>query len=307
MMMADVLITGGTGFVGKSLVQSLLACGRSVRLLTRHPMTDARVDVRHVADWGDEGALQEAMRGVGVVCHLAARAHVIGKLPADHEAQFEKTNVDLSCRLARAAFAGGVRRFVFVSSIGAVSSFSVPGHPLNEHEPCHPTSLYGKSKFRAENLLRDIADQSAAELVVVRPPLVYGRNAPGNLARMARWIKAGIPLPLGRIENQRSLIHIDNLTAILQLCLEHPQAAGHIFHVRDRHDYSTPEILAGVARAMNCPLRLLHFPLPVLQMLARTAGQAESFRQLTGWLQVDDAHVRTILDFSPKELKFDGF
>lgn len=303
----DVLITGGGGFVGQNLVRSLLARGRSVRLLTRHSVKDSRVDVRHVADWADERALQEAMSGAGVVCHLAARAHVIGKLPIDHEAQFEKTNVELSCRLARAAFAGGVRRFVFVSSIGAVSSFSVPGHPLNEQEPCCPTSLYGKSKFRAESLLRDIADQSDAELVVVRPPLVYGRNAPGNLARMARWIKAGIPLPLGSVANQRSLIHIDNLTEILKLCLEHPEAAGQIFHVRDRHDYSTPEILAGVARAMNYPLRLLHFPLPVLQMLARTAGQGDAFRQLTGWLQVDDAHVRAILDFAPKELPFDEF
>jgi nucleoside-diphosphate-sugar epimerase len=123
---------------------------------------------------------------------------------------------------------------------------------------------------------------------------------------MVRWIKAGIPLPLGSVANQRSLIHIDNLTEILKLCLEHPEAAGQIFHVRDRHDYSTPEILAGVARAMNCPLRLLHFPLPVLQMLARAAGQGDAFRQLTGWLQVDDSKVRERLDFIPAELSFDG-
>lgn len=302
--MAHILITGGTGFVGKILVRRLLEGGRSVSLLARRPIADTQADVRYVADLDDEGGLRDAMRGVGVVCHLAARAHVIGQLPTDHELQFEKVNVELSCLLAKAAFSSGVRRFVFVSSIGAVSTFSVPGQSLNEQSECHPASFYGQSKFRAEGLLRSIADQYGAELVVVRPPLVYGRNAPGNLARMARWIKTGLPLPLGSVENQRSLIHVDNLTNILQLCLEHPRAAGQIFHVRDLRDYSTPEILAGVARSLECSLRLVHVPLPILKVLMRAAGQYDAFQQLTGWLQVNDEHVRQVLNFTPLELPF---
>lgn len=300
-----VLVTGGTGFVGQRLVRRLIAGGHSVRLLTRRPVADSRVDVRYIANLDNEEALRQAMSGVGLVCHLAARAHIIGKPPVDHEIQFEKINVELSCRLARAAFSGGVRRFVFVSSIGAVSTFSIPGQALNERSECRPTSLYGRSKLRAEGLLRGIADQYGAELVVVRPPLVYGKNAPGNLARMARWIKAGVPLPLGSVANQRSLIHVGNLTHILQLCLEHPRAVGQIFHVRDLRDYSTPEILAGVANSLECPLRLVHFPLPILQVLARAMGQGEALRQLTEWLQVDDSHVRTTLDFEPAELPFE--
>lgn len=299
-----VLVTGGTGFVGQRLVRRLIAGGHSVRLLTRRPLADSQVDVRCVADLNDEEGLRQAMDGVGLVCHLAARAHIIGKLPADHEIQFERVNVELSCRLAKAAFSRGVRRFVFVSSIGAVSTFSSPGQPLNEQSQCHPTTLYGQSKLRAEGMLRGIADQYRGELVVVRPPLVHGKNAPGNLARMARWIKAGVPLPLGSVVNQRSLIHVDNLAHVLQLCLEHPRATGQIFHVRDLRDYSTPEILAGVARSLECPLRLMHFPLPILQVLAHAAGQGEALRQLTGWLQVDDSHVRATLDFAPEELPF---
>lgn len=301
-----VLVTGGTGFVGQRLVRRLIAGGHSVRLLTRRPVADSRVEVRYIANVDDEEALRQAMSGVGMVCHLAARAHIIGKLPADHEIQFEKINVEMSCRLARAAFSSGVRRFVFVSSIGAVSTFSVPGQPLNEQMQCHPTTLYGQSKLRAESMLRSIADQCRAELVIVRPPLVHGKNAPGNLARMARWIMAGVPLPLGSVVNQRSLIHVDNLAHVLQLCLEHPRAAGQIFHVRDLRDYSTPELLAGVAYSLERPLRLMRFPLPILEVLARVAGQDEAFRQLAGWLQLDDSHVRATLDFMPLQLPFEA-
>lgn len=300
-----ILVTGGTGFIGQRLVVELLAVGHPVCLLTRRLLTNAQVDVRYAADLGDENALREVMGGVDAVCHLAGRAHVIGKLPADQEFQFEKINVELSCRLAEAAFQRGVKRFVFVSSIGAVANSSKPGKPLNEQSECHPMSQYGRSKLRAERILRDMANRYGAELVVVRPPLVYGKNAPGNLARLVRWIRRGIPLPLGSIVNQRSLIHVDNLAHILRLCLVHPRAAGQIFHVRDRRDYSTPEILNCVASSMGCSARLLPFPLPMLDVLTRVIGQGEVFQQLTGWLQIDDSHVRSTLDFVPSELPFE--
>ncbi|WHZ10406.1 MAG: UDP-glucose 4-epimerase [Burkholderiaceae bacterium] len=304
MVAQQTLLTGGTGFAGRVLVRRLAASGRPVRLLVRRPDPDAGVPVHCVTDWSDEAALRGAMEGVDAVCHLAGLAHLTGRAPADEDQRFDAVNVGLSCRVAQAAFAAGVRRFVFVSSIGAVATSTRPGEALNEQSPCRPTTPYGRSKLRAEARLREIADAHHAELVVVRPPLVHGRNAPGNLARLAKLVATGLPLPLAGIANQRSLIHVDNLARVLELCLDHPAAAGETFHVRDLHDYSTPDILRGLARAMGRPPRMFGLPMPVLRWLAGAAGQRETFGQLTGWLQVDDAHVRALLGFVPAEVEF---
>lgn len=304
MTAARILVTGGNGFVGRVLVPHLSASGRAVRLLVRHSAPAADVPVHCVADWSDEATLRGAMAGVDAVCHLAGLAHLTGKAPFDQDRRFDAVNVEMSGHVAQAAFAAGVRRFVFVSSIGAVATSTQPGEALSEQSPRRPTTAYGRSKLRAEARLREIADAHHAELVVVRPPLVHGRNAPGNLARLARLIESGVPLPLGGIANQRSLIHVDNLARVLELCLDHPQAAGQIFHVRDLHDYSTPDILRGLARTMGRSPKMFSLPVPLLRWLAGAAGQGETFRQLTGWLQVDDAHIRTRLGFAPAEVEF---
>ena len=300
-----ILVTGGTGFVGRRVVRDLYESGIPLRLLTRRAVTDPRVEVCNIPDMADDAALARAMVGVDVVCHLAGRAHVLGKAPADHEAQFESVNVDWTRRLARAAFEAGVRRFVFVSSIGAVATYSVPGEPLHEGSPCQPTTPYGRSKLKAEGELADIAQRHGAELVVVRPPLVYGQGAPGNMARLARWVNAGIPLPLSNISNQRSLIHVDNLSAVLCACITKPQAAGHVFHVRDAQDYSTPDLLRRVAQALHRPARLFPAPQSLLRAVARAAGQGGSYEQLSGWLQVDDSQARKILGYQPAILPFE--
>ncbi|SSW69718.1 N-acetyl-alpha-D-glucosaminyl-diphospho-ditrans, octacis-undecaprenol 4-epimerase [Achromobacter veterisilvae] len=300
-----VLVTGGTGFVGQRVVRDLLEGGGHLRLLTRRPVADPRFEVSNLPDIADDVALRMAMAGVDVVCHLAGRAHVLGKAPADHEAQFEKVNVDWTRRLAKAAFESGVRRFVFVSSVGAVANYSVPGEPLHENSACRPTTPYGKSKLKAEGELAILAGQCGAELVIVRPPLVYGKGAPGNMARLARWVNAGIPLPLSNISNQRSLIHVDNLSSVLCACITKPQAAGHVFHVRDAYDYSTPEILRRVALALHRPVHLFPVWQPLLRTAAKFAGQSAAYEQLSGWLQVNDSLVRKILGFQPAELPFE--
>ncbi len=300
-----ILITGGTGFVGHRVVRDLLAAGQPLRLLTRRPLEDARFEVRNVPDLEDEAGLSAAVSGVDSICHLAGRAHILGAAPEDHERQFELVNVQWTARLARLAFQNGVRRFVFVSSIGAVGTDSQPSHPLTENAPCRPSTPYGRSKLKAEQVLADIAREYSAELVVVRPPLVYGAGAPGNMARMARWVRRGVPLPLGGIRNQRSLVHVDNLSALLIECLKHPQAPGHVFHVRDPHDYSTPDILRAVGDNVGRPARLFSIPTNLLQLAATAGGQRAAYEQLAGWLQVDDTLVRQTLGFAPKELPFE--
>jgi nucleoside-diphosphate-sugar epimerase len=300
-----ILVTGGTGFVGRQVVQDLLAQGHEVRLLARQIVLREGIETYHLSDIEDEDSQRLAMQGVDAVCHLAGRAHVMGPTPADHEALFEKVNVDWTRRLAGLAFESGVRRFVFVSSIGAVGSSSEPGRPLTEQTLCQPTTPYGLSKLKAEEALREMATQHGGEWVIVRPPLVHGKGAPGNLARLGKLVRTGLPLPLGGLRNARSLIHVSNLSAALSACLQHPQAAGQVFHVRDNRDYSTPDILRGVARSLGRPARLFKFPTPLLRLGARLAGQEAAFEQLAGWLQVDDAVIRTLLDFQPRTRPFE--
>ncbi|MEN5166248.1 NAD-dependent epimerase/dehydratase family protein [Achromobacter kerstersii] len=300
-----ILITGGTGFVGQRVVRDLLGQGHPLRLLTRRPLENDRFQVHNIPDLEDEAALQDAVSGVEFICHLAGRAHILGVAPEDHELQFDRVNVQWSARLARLAFQRGVKRFVFVSSIGAVGANSQPSQPLTERTPCQPTTPYGRSKLKAEQVLADIAREYSAELVVVRPPLVYGAGAPGNMARMARWVRRGVPLPLASIRNQRSLVHVDNLSALLVECLTHPQAPGHVFHVRDPHDYSTPEILRAVGDNVGRPARLFPVPTALLRLAATAGGQRAAYEQLAGWLQVDDTLVRETLGFKPKALPFE--
>jgi len=296
------LITGGTGFIGRNLVDGCVTEDRPIRLLVRRPHPDSRMDTVLLESMADEGTLDIAMAGIRTVVHLAARAHVAEKAIKNTETLLQQVNVSLAGRLAEAAFARGVDRFVFVSSIGAVSNKSQPHRPLTETCECRPASQYGRSKLRAEILLRDIAEQCKAQLVIIRPPLVHGKGAPGNLARLAKVIAKGLPLPLAGVVNRRSMVHVENLSMLIRLCIDSDVAPSEIFHVRDHQDYSTPEILAGVAKSMDRPLRTFRAPARVLQTAAAAAGRRDLMRQLTGWLQVDDDHARKSLGYEPAQL-----
>lgn len=196
-----ILVTGGTGFVGQRVVKDLLAQGHAVRLWTRRPVDVPGAETCHVSDLDNMAAMSDAVAGMDAICHLAGRAHVIGATPADHEAQFEKVNVEWTSKLAEASFLAGAKRFVFVSSIGAVGTSSPPGQPLTEQTECRPVTPYGRSKLKAEQILRGLAERHGGEWVAVRPPLVHGKDAPGNMARLTRLVRKGLPLPLGSVKN----------------------------------------------------------------------------------------------------------
>jgi nucleoside-diphosphate-sugar epimerase len=310
-MGGSIVVTGASGFVGRNLVKHAVELGWDVRAVSRK----GAAGIPNIFSLGDltiphssrktiwSSIFAERNGTTPAVVHLAARAHVLREGSCDPLAEFRRANVEAALTVARAAFARGVRRFVFVSSIGVVGARSES--PLSELSPCFPKSPYAVSKLEAEAALTLLAADYGAELVILRPPLVYGKGAPGNLKALSRWLARGIPLPLASIQNQRSLIHVRNLCSAILCCVIHGNAPGKIFHVRDPDDYSTPEILRMAAYASGGRARLFSVPDRVLSFSAALLGRRNEFEQLCRSLQVDDALIRRDLGFSPKRLPFE--
>ncbi len=297
-----VLVTGATGFVGSALVAQLVRLGRfEVLALTRqipaYPVAGAKYllggDLTSQTQW------QPALVGVHALIHTAARAHVLDERPADPLAEFRRVNVAGTLRLAAQAAAMGVRRFVFVSSIGVNGVQSAPGKVFSEADQPNPHNAYALSKWEAEQGLLRIAAETGMEVVIIRPPLVYAPDAPGNFGSLMRWLQRGVPLPLGAIHNQRSLVALDNLVDLIMTCLAHPAAANQTFLVSDGEDVSTTELLRRMGHAMGRPARLIPVPASWLKLAAALVGKQDVAQRLCGSLQVDTEKTRRLLDWTP--------
>lgn len=297
-----VLVTGANGFVGQAVSRHLAARGVTVRAALRSassgPDSSAWRERSIVGDLTPDTEWTAAVDSVDAVLHLAARVHVMDDRDADPLAAFRRTNVDATLQLARAAAAAGVRRFVFVSSI-KVNGEETTGRPFSELDPPAPLDPYGKSKLEAECALRELSRGTGLEVVVVRPPLVYGPNVKGNFLRMIQWIDRKIPLPLGSAHNLRSLVGVENLSSALAACLLRAEAAGQTFLVSDTQDLSTVQLLRRTASALGRPAYLLPFPIHLLRLTARIAGQAAAVQRLSGSLVVDPRHIQECLGWKP--------
>jgi nucleoside-diphosphate-sugar epimerase len=249
-------------------------------------------------DLGPETNWQAALSGADTVVHLAARAHVLEEKTDDPLREFRLVNVEATWNLARQAAAGSVRRFVFVSSIG-VNGNSTGLVPFSERDAPHPQEAYAVSKHEAEQALRDLAAHSSMETVVIRPPLVYGPEAPGNFGRLCRLVQRAPLLPFGSVDNRRSLIALDNLVDFIVTCMEHPSAANETFLVSDGEDLSTTDLMRRLARAMGKPSRLIPVPSALLMTGAALAGRRQMAQRLIGSLQVDISKARRILGWVP--------
>jgi UDP-glucose 4-epimerase len=236
---------------------------------------------------------------VDAVVHLAARVHVMQETTADPLAEFRRVNVQGTMNLARQAASAGVRRFVFVSSIKVNGEATQLGRPFMADDAPAPLDAYGVSKMEAEQGLREIASQTGMEVVIIRPPLVYGPGVKANFAAMMRWLKRGVPLPLGAIYNQRSLVALDNLVDLIVTCLTHPAAANQTFMVSDGEDVSTTELLRRMGQAMGHPARLLPVPASWLKVAAGLVGKGDVAQRLCGSLQVDISKTRELLGWVP--------
>lgn len=296
-----ILLTGATGFVGQTLLNELLAREHRVIAVKRKLATGLAgndgsflvTDISANTDW------LAALQGVDSVIHAAARAHVMNDKVADSLAEFRKVNVDGTLKLARQAAAAGVKRFIFISSIKVNGEATSPSKPFCASDVPAPEDAYGFSKLEAELGLMEIAAETGLEVVIIRPPLVYGPGVKGNFASIIRLVEKGLPLPFGAIHNLRSLVGIDNLVDLIIRCMDHPAAVNKVFLAGDGEDVSTTELLRGVACAMGRPSRLIAFPARLLKGGATLLGKRTLAQRLLGSLQVDISHTCELLDWKP--------
>lgn len=300
--MKRVLVTGANGFIGSGLASRLLSESEvDVVAAVRSASADLPAGVRRcqVEGLGPDTDWRSALDGVDTVFHLAARVHVMHDASADPLLEFRRANVQGTMQLARQAAALDVRRFVFVSSIKVNGEKTAPGQPFRADLTPAPVDPYGISKQEAELELLRLGDEAGLEIVIVRPPLVYGPGVKANFASMMRWVAKGVPLPLGAIHNARSMVALDNLVDLLVTCLKHPAAAGQTFLVSDGEDVSTTELLRRTARAMGKHALLVPVPSVLLQWGAALLGKRDVARRLCGSLQVDIEKTRRLLGWNP--------
>lgn len=296
----NILLTGATGFVGSRLADLLLH-GTSHQLTSAVRRQGTVVCGQEVVvdslnadtDWS------KAVLNQKVVIHAAARAHVMSDQSSDPIEEYRKVNVEGTLNLARQSVEAGVQRFVYISSIKVNGEQTAPGKPFTERDAPAPRDPYGVSKMEAEEGLMELARNTELEVVIVRPPLVYGPGARGNFASMLNLVTRQLPLPLGSVNNKRSLVALDNLVDLIITCVEHPAAANQVFLVSDGHDVSTTELLRAVARAMGKSSRLLPIPASVLVIGAAVLGKKAVAQRLLGSLQVDISKARDLLDWEP--------
>lgn len=297
-----VLVTGASGFVGHVVCDTLLhtePAAYSIVPAVRVPRglpgecvvgeIDGKTDWRH---W------REALHGVHAVVHLAARVHVMNDRAVDPLSAFCSINTEGTLNLARQCAAAGVRRFVFISSIKVNGEERAAAY--TEADAPAPEDAYAISKWKAEQGLWQIAAQTGLEVVILRPPLVYGPGVGANFLALLRAVSRGMPLPLGAIDNRRSLIYVGNLVDAIQRCLEHPAAAGKTFLVSDGETVSTPELVRRMAAALGRSARLLAVPVPVLRFMAALAGKSALVTRLAGSLAINSRAIRRELGWTPR-------
>jgi nucleoside-diphosphate-sugar epimerase len=290
-----VLVTGAAGFVGRQLCNELAA--RSIAFVGTGRTNDDGIvgmgDLTPDTNWS------EVLKDVSEVVHLAARVHVMNETEVDPSSAFLRVNVDATINLARQAARAGVKRFVFVSSI-KVNGESTMDHPYTELDAPAPDDPYGTSKYLAEVALWELAKETGLEVVVVRPPLIYGPGVKANFHNLMRAVHRGIPLPIRSVRNLRSMVALDNLTDFLVTTLTHAKAAGHIFLISDDDDISTATLARKLAQAMRRRACLVSVPISALRVLGAITGKRGAVDRVTGSLQVDIGQAKTVLGWRPR-------
>jgi nucleoside-diphosphate-sugar epimerase len=301
--MKKILVTGVNGFIGKNIYKDLIKLNYFVRGAVRNLDTvliNGDTKYISVGNIDVETKWSNALEGVDCVIHCAGKTHVINK--KDELDIYRTVNREGTKNLAEQAAEAGVKRLIFLSSVkvnGESTGKSNGVKLFTTKDIPNPHDNYAISKFEAEKALWEVASKTGLEVVVIRLPLVYGHGAKGNLARLIKIIYSKIPLPLGGIQNKRSLIGIDNLVDILARFIEHPNAAGKTFLVSDGEDLSTPELIRLLASTMGQSAKLFTVPTFLLKFFGFVIGKQSEINRLTGSLQIDNSYVRKILNWTP--------
>lgn len=301
--MNKVLVTGANGFVGRALVSSMM------QLDVNKPVAAVRnkceslpiqVECIEVGDLSPNQNWSLALENIQTIVHTAGRVHVMKDDEFDPIEVFRLINTASTLNLARQAAKAGVKRFIFLSTIKVLGESTTGRLPFTEKDSCNPVDPYAVSKMEAETGLMKLAEETSMEIVIIRPPLIYGPGVKGNLASMQRWIARGIPLPLGAIDNQRSLLALDNLVDFICHCITEQRAANQIFVLSDGEDISTTELIRKLAHAQNKKARLLPVRAGFMKFAAGLLGKRDMADRLFGSLQIDSTKARAWLGWSPK-------
>jgi nucleoside-diphosphate-sugar epimerase len=301
-MRGRILVTGASGFIGVAVCKELLSLGFDVRGSHRSPDSHNKIpagvervqvpSIGHDTDWSS------TLASIDGIVHLAARVHVMKESASDLLAAFRRVNTAGTQRLARMAAGCGVRRLVYVSSV-KVNGEQTTGAPFTEADPPRPEDAYAISKWEAEQVLRSVAAETGLEVVVLRPPLVYGKEVGANFLQLMELVRKGIPMPFARVRNRRSLLYSGNLADAISLCLTHPRASGQTFLVCDGEDVSTAELVGHLAKAFGRPTRLLAVPPTLLRLLGRLSGKSAQVGRLLESLAIDSSEIRRELEWAP--------
>ena len=296
----NVLLTGASGFLGSRLAKVLYSYpGVDLTNVMRRSIETHASNIVEVSSLDANTDWLTALASQQVVIHAAARAHIIKDEISEPVAEYRRVNVEGTLNLARQAAKAGVKRFIFISSIKVNGEKTSLGQPFTADDRAAPEDAYGMSKWEAEQGLQEIAAETGIEVVIVRPPLVYGSGVKGNFASMIKLVEKGFPLPLGAIHNQRSLVALDNLVDLTVTCIAHPAAANQVFLAGDGQDLSTTELLRGVAKAAGKPSRLIPIPSSLLMLAATLLGKKAVAQRLLESLQVDISKARDLLGWEP--------
>ncbi|WP_369300565.1 UDP-glucose 4-epimerase family protein [Pseudomonas sp. N2-5-1-1] len=296
-----VLLTGGTGFVGRSVLDALVKAQYQVVNVTRKTNTSPRPGVQDFVIESLTGDIDwtAPLSDVDVVIHSAGRAHIMNETHSNPLQAFREVNVNATLNLARQAADAGVQRFIYISSVKVNGEETSAGRAFTSKDAPAPLDDYGVSKLEAEQALLELARHTSMDVVIIRPVLVYGPGVKANFERMLSVVNRKLPLPFRTIDNRRSLVFIDNLVDLICVCIKHPAAANRVFLVSDGHDLSIGQILKKLAVAMNKPSYVFAFPYTLLNVAAALVGKKEFLQRLCGSLQVDITDTRECLDWTP--------
>jgi nucleoside-diphosphate-sugar epimerase len=295
-----VTVTGADGFIGSQLCKTLVSDGFAVRALQRKKESSRVQGIEYfpIGEIDADTDWSEALNGASSVVHLAGRVHRMDDRQSDAADAYHTVNVQGTRRLAESAAGAGVRRIVFLSTV-KVHGERTEDKPFTEDDPPNPVGSYATSKWEAERALREVSEDNRLEVVVIRPPLVYGPGVRANFLSLMSLVDRGMPLPLGSVANKRSLVGLGNLVAMIVLCLRHPKAGGETFLVSDGHDLSTRELVRKIATALERRCVLLPVPTSFLGIVGRMFGKGEMIRRLVESMQVDTGKAERLLDWTP--------